>query len=326
MHTNNTQALIEPSAAGTWSPGYELAEVAQRLGRLSLDGSEDGSYHGIMMSVHRLLRAAHAAEDLGMSIDDMRERTAPARVASGQLSTILAHTQRWPRGYAGDFELIERLLDATPGGDPGSLGNLLDRIVLNLPVVEQHRAKVAWQAGVVRARLRAAAPVRVLSMACGGSRDLMLLEPEQLARLTVVLNDLDADALALSRARLEGKVRQLVCVQGNVLRRSNQLRALGPFDAILVGGLLDYVPERAARALMLHAMAMLAPSGVLAATNIATGNPWRLFLELLAGWKLIHRQERDMRALLESEDGRCEVACDHTGLTWLGTTTRWPVP
>jgi SAM-dependent methyltransferase len=195
---------------------------------------------------------------------------------------------------------------------------------LQLPIVWQHRAKVAWQAQLVRRRLGAAGGgvVRVLSIACGGSRDLVLLEPHEAVRLDVVLNDLDPEALALSEARLRPRVGRLVAVPGNALRCASRLRARGPFDVILIGGLLDYLPDRAARALLKYAAAMLAPGGQLGATNIAAGHPWRLMLALIADWTLIERTEEQMSELMSLPDLTPSVVLDPSRLTWLATATR----
>ena len=88
-------------------------------------------------------------------------------------------------------------------------------------------------------------------------------------------------------------------------------------DVILVGGLLDYLPERAARTLLRHAGQMLKPEGLLGATNIAAGNPWRLMLQLLADWALIERSHDEMSRLLHEPNLKSSIALDDSRLTWL---------
>lgn len=276
------------------------------------------AYHDLMAAVHGFVSAAHAAETAGLAADEMKAIAAEAHTLCGKVSSILSHAQRWPRGYPGDFQMIERLIDGQPAGAEGSPEHLLDQMVLNLPIVEQHRGKIAWQAGCVREGLSRRDQLRVLSIACGGARDLMLLDGAQLGRLTLVVNDVDGEAVALASSRLAQRVRALSAVPGNVLRRLNRLRALGPYDLIVVGGLLDYLPQRPATALIAQLARMLAPEGRVAVTNIAAGNPWRLFLELLANWTLIHRDRDTMRALLSPERSACELVRDRSGLTWLG--------
>lgn len=300
----------------------DLLDASIRVTELPLTGHPQSLAHQALACLHGLLAAAAAAELAGASFRSQREATAGARAFFKRHSGIIAHTQDWPRGYPGDFEVIEVLMDVNAQGQPGTIEAALDGCILQLPIVWQHRAKVAWQARLVRRGLADRAEARVLSIACGGSRDLLLLEPHELARLAVALVDFDGDALALSRARLDGKVRELACVQGNVLRLLNRLRAAGPFDVILIGGLLDYLPERAAVMLLQHALAMLAPRGVLGATNLAAGNPWRPMLELIADWTIIERDAQQMSRLLALVDGSAQIALDDTRLTWLATAWR----
>lgn len=300
----------------------ELRRASHDFCRLPATGPPDWLSHQAMAALHGLLAAAGAAELAGASLEAMREATTVARNFHAHASSIIAHTQRWPRGYPGDFQIIETLMTGRAAGRPGSIEHTLDRCILQLPIVWQHRAKVAWQAQIIRARLARRDALRVLSIGCGGSRDLMLLEPHELDRMSVVLTDLDADALALSQARLGTRVRELACVQGNVLRLANRLRAAGPYDVIVIGGLLDYLPERAARLLLERAVAMLAQDGVLGATNLATGNPWRLMLQLIADWTVIERSAEDMNQLLSLPSAASYLALDDTHLTWLATAVR----
>lgn len=300
----------------------ELIHATNRLVRVGLAvqqaPSHISAYHDLMAAVHGFISAAHAAEMKGLPIEEIKAVTAEPQALCRQASSILAHAQRWPRGYPGDFTMIERLIDGQPQGREDSAERLFDQAVLNLPIVEQHRAKIAWQASCVRDALSGRDDLRVLSVACGGARDLMLLDTVHLGRLKVVLNDVDADALALATTRLAPRVAALQSVHGNVMRRLTRLRLLGPYDVIIVGGLLDYLPQRPAAALVAKLVHLLDVGGRLAATNIAAGNPWQLFLELLANWPLIHRDDDTMLALLSSERHPCELTRDRSGLTWLG--------
>jgi extracellular factor (EF) 3-hydroxypalmitic acid methyl ester biosynthesis protein len=310
-----------PGSTALGDAARALQQAAEQLIRLPTRGSEGRLYHQTLAALHSLLGCAAAAAEAGVPYPEMRAVTAEARAFHGRYSRTLAHTQRWPRGYPGDFELIERLLDGDPGGEAGTLARTLETCVLQLPIVWQHRVKVAWQAGLVRRRLKGSDAIRVLSIGCGGARDLLLLEPHELGRLEVVLNDLDADALTLSATRLAGGVRRLTCVRGNALRSATKMRAEGPFDVILVGGLLDYLPERAARTLLGHAGEMLSPEGLLGATNIAAGNPWRLMLQLLADWTLIERSHDEMSRLMSQPKLKASIALDDTRLTWLAVAS-----
>lgn len=296
----------------------ELARAAIDLAGLPVFCPGNRLYNLAFAAVYRFLSSAEAAESAGATPEELSAVTATARAFAGRHSVTIAHAQTWPRGYPGDFQIVERMLDGVPDGAAGSVQYAIDRCMLQLPIVAQHRAKVLWQAGLVRRGLLAGAR-RVLSIACGGSRDLMLLEAPELAPLELTLTDSDDAALELSAQRLSGRVRSLRRIQGNVLRAANRLRAAGPFDVILVGGLLDYLPRRAAVTLLRQAVTMLAPGGVIGATNIGAPNPFRLWLELIADWPLIERDRRAMEDLARACGAGAELELDATGLTHLMT-------
>lgn len=290
--------------------------ACDRLAAFAVDGSPD-LVDGLTAGLKELLEATGRAEAVGCPSDTLRDLTARARTFC-RASRTLAHAQDWPRGYAGDFEMVERLVEAVPAGEPGSLAHALDALVLQLPIVEQHRNKVRWQANLVKGlRDAATGPLRVLSIACGGSRDLASLEPRGLADLAIVLADFDGDALALSEGRLRPHASNVVTVRGNVLRELVRLQALGPYDAVVIGGLLDYIPERAARLLVTRAARMVRGGGVLGLTNIAAGNPFRHMLELLTNWTLLEREASEISALFAGLAGTLTLERDATGLTWL---------
>ena len=90
-------------------------------------------------------------------------------------------------------------------------------------------------------------------------------------------------------------------VQANVVTGIDQLRGLGPFDLVVAGGLFDYLPDRAATILLRRAFGrLLGADGGMLFTNIATGNPYRCWIEYMGAWKLIERNEDQIHGLLDA--------------------------
>jgi len=132
-----------------------------------------------------------------------------------------------------------------------------------------------------------------------------------------VLVDADADALAFARERLDRLDGRCTFVQGRVPRVLGKLRHEGPFDLIVAGGLFDYLPDRWAVGTLAAAREQLGPGGRMFLSNIAKGNPYRPWIEYLADWWLIEREEADLRRLL-GEAGfdveKAKLSHDSTGL------------
>jgi hypothetical protein len=70
---------------------------------------------------------------------------------------------------------------------------------------------------------------------------------------------------------------------------------------------------------------LLRPGGVLFFTNIATGNPYRIWMTYLASWHLNERSELDLARSVESAAvpaSALSVERDTTGLTLLAQLTK----
>jgi extracellular factor (EF) 3-hydroxypalmitic acid methyl ester biosynthesis protein len=116
------------------------------------------------------------------------------------------------------------------------------------------------------------------------------------ARFT--LCDSDPNALAYSKSTLGAAADRCEFVAGFVPRVLRRVRAAGPFNVILAGGLFDYLSDRFIHRTLHDAWhELLAPGGVILFTNIARGNPFRVWLEYLANWQLIERSEQDVARL-----------------------------
>jgi hypothetical protein len=114
------------------------------------------------------------------------------------------------------------------------------------------------------------------------------------------------------------------------VRRGNALRLLrdsklGAFDLILAGGLCDYLSDRRVLLVLHHGYKALLHGGSLFFTNMARGNPYRLWMSYLADWQLIERSAEDIRHLI-TEAGvsthHLTLETDQTALTLFAHITK----
>jgi extracellular factor (EF) 3-hydroxypalmitic acid methyl ester biosynthesis protein len=67
---------------------------------------------------------------------------------------------------------------------------------------------------------------------------------------------------------------------------------------IVAGGLFDCLPDHViGRTLAIAVDNLLAPGGRIVFTNLAKGNPFRVWLEYIADWPLLERSEADLEQL-----------------------------
>jgi extracellular factor (EF) 3-hydroxypalmitic acid methyl ester biosynthesis protein len=236
--------------------------------------------------------------------------------------------QSWPRGYPGDYETIEYLCECESKARPGTVEYFIDQYGVTCNMAQQHRNKLTWQAAkVLQTSLGSAEESHVLSIACGGSRDLRSIQSLlQAAPVQLFLNDIDADALAHSENTLPHVAGKLHPIHANVFSAVRTFKKRGPFDLIVTGGLFDYLSDKQIKWLLEKLFESLRTQGRLCFTNIARGNPYRVWMEYLGDWKLLERSEADISTLIRETDletsTQLDISRDQTGLTHLIELTR----
>jgi hypothetical protein len=253
-------------------------------------------FHRSIAAVHTICDALTQCEIAGVPEDAIRAVIGPARDLHAA-SPFVTRLQQWPRGYPGDFETIEWLWRADNRAPTGTLAHAIEHYALTAAISQQHRNKVTFQAGCMLRAFSESRSCRILSIGCGSSPDLRSVMRQVPEDATIVLCDSDADALAFSRARLGPVADRVHLVHGMAPRVLRRAREHGPFDLILAGGLFDYLSDRAIVRTLVEAWPLLNPSGRMVFTNIARGNPFRVWIEYFGEWRLIERSEDDIASI-----------------------------
>lgn len=307
-----------------------LEDVASASAHLSgLTGAYSADiafFHEVVAAMHAVCSCIAAAERATCDAAAIRDASWPAHQAHAQ-SPFVRRLQTWPRGYPGDFETIEYLLSQRVQVPCSTFGYWVEYYALGTLIAQQHRNKVAAQ-GRELARVLSSCPrtPRILVIAAGSSPDLALVEGLIRDReCRVVLNDGDQEALAFSQNRLAAVAHLLHPVHGNAITSAAKLASLGPFDLVLAGGLLDYFPDRLACLLIRSVWRrLLAPGGRFYFTNIGQ-NPYRVWMEYMANWRLIERSDAELNQLVTSACGpnaAFSAEREPTGLSWLVSVDR----
>ena len=278
-------------------------------------------------AVHSLCRAIEACEQAGIDKREILAHLGPARDLHAE-SPFIARAQEWPRGYQGDFETVEYICDAVNQAPPDSMGHALESIALASPITGQHRNKVAFQAETILATCkRKKEGARILSIGCGGCRDLRSIAPQlRPMHAEFVLCDFDYNALDFAMHRLGPLAEWCTYLNATVPRIFPKLARYGPFDLAIAGGVFDYLPDRWVTLSIRQIFhSLLAPGGELIFTNIKRGNPYRVWMEYLANWDLNEREETELRERCQEAGvpaGGVTVREDATGLALLASCRR----
>jgi SAM-dependent methyltransferase len=252
----------------------------------------------------------------GVATSTLRDIVAPARKLHNE-SVLIWRMTEWPRGYPGDFETLDLLLNGARESAAASVVGCCELYARNSSVAYQHRNKIAAQTERIRWACRMSGAPKLLIIAAGAGQDIVAAADDVgRAMVSVVVNDIDSDAIDECRSRLTAIAGNVSYIAGNALTLTKEFAARGPYDLVMCGGLLDYLPRRHAKRLLAKLYAAVASGGRLYCSNMATGNPYRSWLEYFGNWVLIERSEDEIVDLCGSlgSDARIEINRDATGL------------
>jgi len=235
-----------------------------------------------------------------------------------------------PLGYAGDYEIVNMMLDNRRAG-PTTFAQVINALYLESGAAAAHRNRIILLVELLLANLEKAAvaerPLRVLNVGCGPAQELQrLFRDHPLAeRGEFELMDFNAETLEYTRSQLDDACRdggispQISYLHRSVHELLKQSIRRSPegenpqYDVVYCAGLFDYLSDKVCSRLVTLFYRWVAPGGVVAVTNVHPANPNRGFMEHIGEWYLIYRDEADMEKLVPAL-GRQRVYSDSTGL------------
>ncbi len=211
-----------------------------------------------------------------------------------------------PKGYAGDFLMIEMLYHNQADGD-GRLGKMVDSWCLDTATARAVRGRRKLLKQLIEkfsdARKESPDPIRIMNLGCGANRELFdfLKTCDYSEKIEATCVDTDKDALVFTNQRVNRFYHRasIRLLDDNVARWSvgRSKYRYNQQDIIYSSGLTDYFGTRTFRALATRSYDHLKPGGVLIIGNFGPANPHKTFMDSIIRWKLIHRSEEELLEL-----------------------------
>jgi 2-polyprenyl-3-methyl-5-hydroxy-6-metoxy-1,4-benzoquinol methylase len=209
-----------------------------------------------------------------------------------------------PHGYAGDFRMLEWMYDLEHDRcadvTQPAVVNVLDALYAGVHSVQAVWHRRRWFADLVRReRQRRAGHVRVLDVACGGSRYLrdVMAGRNGAAGMQVVFVDQDPAAISFVESWCPSPGCVTECAPARDLRDAVAIHRHEGFDVVLATGLFDYLPRADAEALLGDMTTLTRPRGVTAICNFSPDDGSRLVKDWISEWALTYRTEDELAAL-----------------------------
>jgi extracellular factor (EF) 3-hydroxypalmitic acid methyl ester biosynthesis protein len=240
-------------------------------------------------------------------------------------------TYQKPLGYAGDYEMVNMIL-RSPYEGSSLFAKLVNTYFLSQPPAEAHRNRIKYLTEQIVTETKRIArlgrPARIFNLGCGPAKEIQdFLIQEDISDLAeFTLLDFNEETLHYTANRLSElkkkcnrrtSVSYLPKSVSQILRDSR--RAHGVFisesyDLVYCAGLFDYLSDRVCRKMMEIFYDLVAPGGLLIATNVAAHNPVRNIMEYVGAWNLIHRDAVQLASLRPSSEGEFRVTSEPSSM------------
>lgn len=210
-----------------------------------------------------------------------------------------------PKGYAGDFLMMEHIYANEPKGE-GKLGEIIDGFCLGRPgsLAIRGRRKLLKEeiSRLCSDRAAQGKNTRIMNLACGPNRELFdfLQQCENSEKVDALCVDVDSEALQYTNqfVNIFPHSASIRLLSENVIKWSlgRTSQQFGTFDIIYSAGLCDYLDTKLFRALITQCHNHLNPGGTVILGNFAD-YPDSIFLDKLLKWELIYRNPDDLKEL-----------------------------
>ncbi|GEP45587.1 class I SAM-dependent methyltransferase [Brevifollis gellanilyticus] len=235
-----------------------------------------------------------------------------------------------PLGYAGDYEMVSMML-RDPYEGSSTYAKMLNKLYLEIPPVIAHRNRIVYLVNQLCAETERARKLgrraKVYNLGCGPAQEVQRFIQDHAICDEADLNllDFNDETIENTSRTTEDNVQAYQRKTGlnfikrsvqQVLKESVKAGEGGKYDLVYCAGLFDYLSDRICKRLLEIFYDMLAPGGLLIATNVHPSNDWRNWMEYLAEWHLVYRDEAQFLSIAPgSAPPECiRVVPDATGV------------
>ena len=257
------------------------------------------SFYGIAKKWEKLESQIEEDETLLNQVKDLTQLMIRPWI---QKSYLLHRATIKPRGYPGDYEVIEGVYNNKCVSS--GVGFYLDRFFLNTQLAEAVRNRKDFLVEFLKNEIKTRDEIRVFNLACGSCREWHELLPHidgNSVQLTCI--DHDQEALDYSKKRFNGNEKKLVInfVQENALKIAvgkNLTEKYGKQDIVYSVGLYDYLSDKPLKRLLKNLYSLLNPKGKMILAHKDKTKYGKTLYDWGSDWRFVPRNEDEVYKVL----------------------------
>ena len=253
-------------------------------------------------------------EDYSIHLRYYQEMLGYYLIDSIEIGRFMCHK---PLGYAGDFMIMNYLYDYIDNYlGVSSYEKLNNSYICNTPIAYSVVERKELLKQKILDTLAGKDSAKILSVASGSARELIELAEEGKIDKPLYFDCLDVEPEAfeyikksLEKILSENKKNiNIRFIQTNFLDivKGRDIHDLfKKYDLVYSSGLFDYLSDRMTRKSIFYLFGLLDNDASLIVTNAIKDDYHRAYYEMLYGWKLIHRSEKEMLDLASEIKEKC---------------------
>jgi extracellular factor (EF) 3-hydroxypalmitic acid methyl ester biosynthesis protein len=258
-----------------------------------------------------LERLVSAGDELDTSLQNIalvKEIKSRVRLLLGQFfyqSQVMRRSLEKPRGYPGDYQMLEMLYDNTEVS--GGIGCYLDRFALNRPYSRAVRRRKDMMKDMLYSFINTSNrhSLRILNLASGSCREIREMLDRTIryqGNVELTCIDQDEEAISYSKEQLAALDRRNISVnfiQGNILRLEDL--DIGPddsLDMVYSIGIADYLQDRMLTKIFRDSFQKLRPGGKLVVAYKDKDKNKPLSINWYVDWNFVPRNEQEFMSLI----------------------------
>lgn len=252
-------------------------------------GPSEPQYSAYESVIDHIYEITHGLTSNLNLVEEFRQHLGP----SLSTSTLQGLAFFKPRGYAGDFKIIDRINQNWISPDPDV--EKWDKFFQSRTAPQAVRNRKQYMIDLVKKTSSTIPELQVLDVGSGPGRDIK--ECLVSVKEDVHFSCVEMDNLAIDYARnLLGPVSNRVdFYQGHALKSDISKY----FDLVWSGGLFDYFNDRVFVFGLKRLIRHVKPGGRLVIGNFSVNNPTQSYMEVVGDWFLNYRTEQQLIELAQ---------------------------